>query len=91
MTGRFIGLRLTHISFSETAIYAQGVGLGASKGKELGKYTEGFTNYVHMVQDAVSALYSSVLIADSLKLLGTGTIWKLIRLGSYLSCFGCNS
>ena len=79
------------LSFSETAIYAQGVGLGASKGKELGKYTEGFSNYVHMVQDAVCAVYSSVLIADSLELLGTGTIWKLIRLCSYLLCFGCNN
>ena len=77
----FLSLPDTHLSFSETAIYAQGVGLGASKGKELGKYTEGFSNYVHMVQDAVSAIYSSVLIADFLELLGTGAIWKLIRLG----------
>lgn len=40
---------------SQTAIYAQGVGLGASKGKELGKYADGYTGYVHMAQDAVSA------------------------------------
>ena len=39
---------------SQTAIYAQGVGLGASKGKELGKYAEGYSGYVNMVQDAVS-------------------------------------
>ena len=51
----FIDLRLIHF-FSETAIYAQGAGLGASKGKELSKYTEGFSNYVHMVQDAVSVI-----------------------------------
>lgn len=38
----------------QTAIYAQGVGLGASKGRELGKYTEGYSGYVNMVQDAVS-------------------------------------
>jgi len=43
----------------ETAIYAQGVGLGASKGKELGKYTEGFSNYVHMVQDAARERFGS--------------------------------
>jgi len=40
--------------YSQTAIYAQGVGLGASKARELGKYTEGYSGYVHMVQDAVS-------------------------------------
>jgi hypothetical protein len=35
-------------------MYAQGVGLGASKGKELGKYPDGYSGYVHMAQDAVS-------------------------------------
>lgn len=39
---------------SQTAIYAQGVGLGASKGKEIGKYGDGYSGYVHMAQDAVS-------------------------------------
>jgi hypothetical protein len=39
---------------SQTAIYAQGVGLGASKGRELGKYNEGYSGYVNMAQDAVS-------------------------------------
>ena len=39
---------------SQTAIYAQGVGLGASKGRELGKYTDSYSGYVNMVQDAVS-------------------------------------
>ena len=43
---------------SQTAIYAQGVGLGASKGKEIGKYADGYTGYVHMAQDAVSVLSS---------------------------------
>lgn len=42
---------------SQTAIYAQGVGLGASKGKEIGKYESGYSGYVHMAQDAVSAHY----------------------------------
>ncbi|KAF9002035.1 hypothetical protein BDQ17DRAFT_1426312 [Cyathus striatus] len=37
-----------------TAVYAQGVGLGASKGKELGKYADGYSGYVHMAQEAVS-------------------------------------
>ncbi|KAF8168722.1 hypothetical protein BJ912DRAFT_1001311 [Pholiota molesta] len=41
----------------ETAVYAPGVGLGASKGKDLGKYTEGFTSYVHMAQDSARERY----------------------------------
>ena len=43
---------------SQTAIYAQGAGLGASKGRELGKYTDGYSGYVNMVQDAVSNIDS---------------------------------
>jgi len=39
---------------SETAVYTAGAGLGASKGKDIGKYAEGFSSYSHMVQDAVS-------------------------------------
>lgn len=39
--------------YSKTAIYAEGVGLGASKGKEVGKYGEGYSGYVSMAQDAV--------------------------------------
>ncbi|KAF8163019.1 hypothetical protein B0H34DRAFT_693746 [Crassisporium funariophilum] len=42
----------------ETAIYAQGAGLGASKGRDIGKYTEGFSSYVHMAQDAARERYS---------------------------------
>jgi len=42
-----------------TAIYASGVGLGASKGKELGKYTEGYSGYVHMAQDSARERYNS--------------------------------
>ena len=44
---------------SQTAIYAQGVGLGASKGKEIGKYEGGYSGYVHMAQDAVSVTCQS--------------------------------
>ncbi|KAI0928096.1 hypothetical protein AcV5_005779 [Taiwanofungus camphoratus] len=43
----------------QTAIYAQGVGLGASKGKEIGKYAEGYSGYVHMAQDAARERYGS--------------------------------
>ncbi|KIL69519.1 hypothetical protein M378DRAFT_189961 [Amanita muscaria Koide BX008] len=43
----------------QTAIYAQGVGLGASKGKEIGKYTEGYSGYVHMAQDAARERYGN--------------------------------
>lgn len=41
----------------QTAIYAQGVGLGASKGKEIGKYAEGYSGYVNMAQDAARERY----------------------------------
>jgi len=40
-----------------TAVYAQGVGLGASKGKDIAKYTEGSTSYVSMAQDAARERY----------------------------------
>ena len=45
---------------SQTAIYAQGVGLGASKGKEVGKYADGYKGYLNMAQDAVSILLSNI-------------------------------
>lgn len=38
---------------SETAIFAQGVGLGASKGKEIGKYADGYSGYVSAARDSV--------------------------------------
>jgi len=41
----------------QTAVYAQGVGLGASKGKELGKYAEGYSGYVNMAQDTARERY----------------------------------
>ncbi|THG99730.1 hypothetical protein EW026_g2654, partial [Hermanssonia centrifuga] len=43
----------------QTAIYAQGVGLGASKGKEIGKYADGYSGYVHMAQDAARERYNN--------------------------------
>ncbi|PPQ66853.1 hypothetical protein CVT26_009632 [Gymnopilus dilepis] len=43
----------------ETAVYAPGAGLGASKGKDLGKYAEGFSSYVHMAQDAARERYGA--------------------------------
>ena len=56
--------------YSQTAIYASGVGLGASKGKEVGKYQEGYAGYVNMVKDSVSrspisSILSPLLIADT--------------------------
>jgi len=41
----------------QTAIYATGVGLGASKGKEVGKYQEGYAGYVNMVKDSARDRY----------------------------------
>jgi len=43
----------------QTAVYAQGVGLGASKGKDITKYAEGYSGYVHMAQDAARERYGS--------------------------------
>jgi len=43
----------------QTAIYATGVGLGASKGKEVGKYQEGYAGYVNMVKDSARERYES--------------------------------
>ncbi|KAI0060898.1 hypothetical protein BV25DRAFT_913931 [Artomyces pyxidatus] len=41
----------------QTAIYASGVGLGASKGKEVGKYQDGYSGYVNMAKDAARERY----------------------------------
>jgi len=43
----------------QTAIYASGVGLGASKGKEVGKYQEGYAGYVNMVKDSARERYET--------------------------------
>ncbi|EIN07565.1 hypothetical protein PUNSTDRAFT_103581 [Punctularia strigosozonata HHB-11173 SS5] len=43
----------------QTAIYAQGVGLGASKGQEVGKYEPGYTGYLHKAQDAARERYNN--------------------------------
>lgn len=40
---------------STTAIYAQGVGLGAAKAREIGKFSEGYSGYVQQAQEAVSS------------------------------------
>jgi hypothetical protein len=54
----FLSLSLAETRYSsQTNIYAQGVGLGARKGRELGKYADGYTGYVHMAQDAVSIFH----------------------------------
>jgi len=41
----------------QTAIYASGVGLGASKGKEVGKYQDGYAGYVNMAKDSARERY----------------------------------
>jgi len=43
----------------QTAIYAQGAGLGASKGREVGKYAEGYSGYVDVAKDAARQRYGS--------------------------------
>jgi hypothetical protein len=45
-------------------MYAQGAGLGASKGREVGKYTEGYSGYVDVVKDAVSAMIERATSRD---------------------------
>ncbi|KAF9451221.1 hypothetical protein P691DRAFT_797096 [Macrolepiota fuliginosa MF-IS2] len=42
-----------------TAIYAQGVGLGAAKAKEIGKFAEGYSGYVQQAQEAARERYGS--------------------------------
>ncbi|EAU88125.2 hypothetical protein CC1G_03797 [Coprinopsis cinerea okayama7 len=43
----------------ETAIYAQGVGLGASKGKDISSLSGGYSGYVQMAQEAARERYGS--------------------------------
>jgi len=43
----------------EANIYASGVGLGASKGKEASKYAEGFSGYVSMAKDSARERYDN--------------------------------
>ncbi|KAJ3990048.1 hypothetical protein F5890DRAFT_1561312 [Lentinula detonsa] len=43
----------------KTAIYAEGVGLGASKGKEVGKFTEVNSGYLSMAQESARERYKS--------------------------------
>ncbi|THU99378.1 hypothetical protein K435DRAFT_963448 [Dendrothele bispora CBS 962.96] len=43
----------------KTAIYAEGVGLGASKGKEIGQFTEGYSGYLAMAQNSARERYQS--------------------------------
>ncbi|KAJ3723499.1 hypothetical protein DFJ43DRAFT_654187 [Lentinula guzmanii] len=43
----------------KTAIYAEGVGLGASKGKEVGKFTEVNSGYLSMAQESARERYNS--------------------------------
>lgn len=63
----YIPFRSLILLKSETAVYTPGVGLGASKGKDLGKYAEGFSSYVHMAQDSVSLLFRCFVITHQVK------------------------
>ncbi|KAF5358221.1 hypothetical protein D9756_001815 [Leucocoprinus leucothites] len=42
-----------------TAMYAQGVGLGAAKAREIGKFAEGYSGYVQQAQEAARERYGS--------------------------------
>ncbi|TFK55301.1 hypothetical protein OE88DRAFT_1675028 [Heliocybe sulcata] len=43
----------------QTALYEQGVGLGASKGKDISHMTEGYAGYVNAAKDAARERYGS--------------------------------
>ncbi|KAJ3849966.1 hypothetical protein EV368DRAFT_46265 [Lentinula lateritia] len=43
----------------KTAIYTEGVGLGASKGKEVGKFTDASSGYLSMAQESARERYGS--------------------------------
>ncbi|KAJ4488244.1 hypothetical protein J3R30DRAFT_3434521 [Lentinula aciculospora] len=43
----------------KTAIYAEGVGLGSSKSKEVGKFTDGNSGYLSMAQESARERYGS--------------------------------
>jgi hypothetical protein len=51
----FLVVHLLIVRARVTAIYAQGVGLGATKAREIGKFSEGYSGYVQQAQEAVSA------------------------------------
>ena len=67
--------------YRQTSVYAAGAGLGASKGKDITKYTEGYTGYVHMAQDAVSTRLYNVPVFLFSELTNDG-IQALERYGS---------
>ncbi|KAJ4501662.1 hypothetical protein C8R41DRAFT_976616 [Lentinula lateritia] len=54
----FYLLLMTDFLLSKTAIYTEGVGLGASKGKEVGKFTDASSGYLSMAQESVSGTAS---------------------------------
>ena len=56
----------------QTAIYAAGAGLGASKAKDISKIANDYSGYVNLAKDAVSLL-SKLSPLDSCSLVGTGS------------------
>lgn len=75
------------ICVSQTAIYAQGVGLGASKGKEVGKYADGYKGYLNMAQDAVWTLLrlSCLCLLMHYSVIGARQIQPMNQHGSSIS------
>lgn len=82
-----------------TAIYAQGVGLGAAKAKEIGKFSEGYSGYVQQAQEAVSGTTevpethswpyrSQPSFLTPLFMLGSRTFWQLKNCPLLHLCFG---
>lgn len=57
-------LKLFVMRCSKTAIYAQGAGLGASKGKDMTKVTNPF-DYASNVKDSVSATIAKATLLRS--------------------------
>ena len=64
---------------SQTSVYAEGVGLGASKGKEIEKYAEGFSSYSTMVQDSVSSIAPHSHVHGPHRNLDKGTVFLFVN------------
>lgn len=61
----------------QTAIYAAGAGLGASKAKDITKLANDYSGYVSLVKDAVRLPFPVCLIPISCLCPGPRAIWEL--------------
>ena len=69
---------LTSDILRQTAIYAAGVGLGASKAKDISKLANDYSGYVSLAKDAVRITSLPILCNPySSSILGSGAIWHL--------------